>query len=675
MKLSFRHFVFILAFISFIVRIFFFVVAYIKIPLSSDEGIIGLMTMHVLKGEFPVVFWGQPYMGTFESFFNAPLIYLFGETAISVRIYPFLCSLLFVFLLYKLAYKIYNKEVALITLLLLTIPVPYISMCSFYCPGNNIGTVVFGMFAFLILYELTYNEKTKNKTIMFAVLGFLLGFGFWYSMLIAGYILVIIVMLFLKDKFLLFRKNFWVCICMFAIGSAPIFIYNIRNDFVSFQVTASGVDMPQMLENLKMFFAHTVQFLIGTKVMLYCDSWHYVDLPRPLFSSLLILAILLICIAIFSRFKKIWHVCILSLKNTDGTVILVMFAVITIFTFCRTGRSNWWAVRYILPLMSVLPILIAYGLWWIKKYTKAGFYAITVILVLAYGWGNVLLVKEWNDPKVISEKLDFPDTKVLIKFLNENNIKHAYATFWLAYRLTYETKEEIIVSQTYNERFVSVELPYLKRVQQAENVAYILHDRLGMKPEYFEEKMKEIGGEYKKQEIDTLPESKGQIPTGFVVFYGFKPPYGEGKLTEISREKWKVSSNFKTEDAFKAIDGDINTRWGSGTHQSAGMYFLVDMGNEYEISKIHCILGEFLSDFPRGYKVEVSKDSNSWVAVAKMGDVCGSLFWSKFYPCFFVGNDFINIGFKPGKARYVKITQTGSDPRFDWSIVEINVYG
>lgn len=656
-------------------RFFFFIFAYLKIPLSSDEGIIGLMAMHILKGEFPIVFWGQPYMGTLEAFIDAPLIFLLGANAISVRIYPFVCSLLFMYLTYKLAAKIYNREIGLITLLLLAIPVPYLSECVFFCPGNNIGTVVLGSITLLISYNLVFERDVKNKTLWYAVLGFILGLGFWYHMLIVSYIVVVIALLFLKDKLLIIRRNFWVFTALFILGSFPIFLFNIKNNYITFYGITSGVGKYKILKNLKVFFKDTIQFLMGTKVMLYCDTIYYEKLPGILSVALLILLAILIAVIIITKFKNIWRIGVLSLKKTDGTVILLIVALVVIFVFCRTRRSNWWAVRYILPIISVLPILFAYGLWWIKKNSRIGFYTAISIILLAHGWGNIILIKAWNDPVVINKKLDFPDTKDLIQFLNEKNIKYAYATFWISYRLTYETKENIICSQPFNERFRGYSIPYINKVQKAENVAYILHNALGLKPEDFEERLKIIGGRYKKQEIDALPAFSGSIPTGFVVFYDFDPPYGKDMPTEISRSGWRVTSNFRADETEKAMDDDLKTRWRSGVPQNPGIYFLIDMGKVYEISKIRFDLGCFISDFPRGYEIEVSKGNDLWTKVTKMDSVYSSFFWEGSHPWCFVEKNFFNSVFIPIKARYIKITQIGMDPKFSWSIAEINIYG
>ena len=73
----------------------------------------GLMAIHILKGEFPVVYWGQSYMGTQESAVQAVLIALFGPHTWVVRLYPLLFGFLLVAASVLLAARVYNRRAVL----------------------------------------------------------------------------------------------------------------------------------------------------------------------------------------------------------------------------------------------------------------------------------------------------------------------------------------------------------------------------------------------------------------------------------------------------------------------------------------------------------------------------------------------------------------------------------
>ncbi|MCX6997992.1 MAG: hypothetical protein NTV49_13130, partial [Kiritimatiellaeota bacterium] len=76
-----KKWIWILVAAALLFRVAFFFFALERIPLSSDEAWPSLMAMHILQGEFPVVYWGQSYMGTQESYLNAALIGLFGPSS------------------------------------------------------------------------------------------------------------------------------------------------------------------------------------------------------------------------------------------------------------------------------------------------------------------------------------------------------------------------------------------------------------------------------------------------------------------------------------------------------------------------------------------------------------------------------------------------------------------
>ena len=650
--------------IAITVRILFFIWAYVKVPISSEEAWVGAMSMGILRGEFPIVYWGQTYMGTQQSFIDAPLVFLFGAKAISIRVYPFVFGLLFIYLSYLLARQIYNKDVALLTVILLAVPSPYILMTSVMIPpDNHLAIITLGSLALLITSSLVFTENPNKKAVKYALLGFILGYSFWLHILIINYIVVILFFLFLKDKLLIFRRNFWLFLLSFIIGSFPIIWHNITHDFSSFYLTY-GTSLNRAMWNLRNVFTKTSHFVLGLRVMLYGDNWNYIDLPAALIWLTSLVLTVLVLIVLVLKFKNIWRICILSLRNVHGTAMLFAIVFISIYVYCRSGRSHWWSTRYLLPVMSALPILFAYGLWEIKKKSKFMSCCFLSIILTANIWGCIYLTKAWGNPDIVANKLDLPDMTSLKGFLKEQGIKHAYAHYWISYRLTYETNEEVICSQPFNDRFDGVPIPFIEGVRNSKNTAYILYPNFGIKPEIFEDYFKIIGGTYKKKGLDK-----------FTVFYSFVPPYKDNDLLEeIPSTDWQVSSNFNTGQAYNAVDRDINTRWGSASPQKPKMYYNIDLGKKYFISKIRFDLGKFLSDCPHGIIVYTSLDNNNWEKAINIPKTRGCPFWDKSHPVFWFRNDYFSISFEPVKARYIKVEQTSYDRRHDWSIAELYIY-
>ena len=135
----------------------------------------------------------------------------------------------------------------------------------------------------------------------------------------------------------------------------------------------------------------------------------------------------------------------------------------------------------------------------------------------------------------------------------------------------------------------------------------------------------------------------------------------------VDQKNWTVSSNTHPELAKFANDGDPDTRWTSGP-QSPGIYFLVDMNHNLLISGINLVLNKHISDYPVGFKIELSDDGNTWQLVASEKDyrppIRDFLNPRKLY---------VNAKFKEASAKYIKITLTGKDTDYYWSINEFGV--
>lgn len=107
----------------------------------------------------------------------------------------------------------------------------------------------------------------------------------------------------------------------------------------------------------------------------------------------------------------------------------------------------------------------------------------------------------------------------------------------------------------------------------------------------------------------------------------------------------------------RMLDGDLNTRYSSGTGQYNGMWIQVDMGQPETFNEITLNSGPSTGDYAPSADVYVSNDASTWT---KVGAV--------------VGNGPLEVvSFPTQTARYIKVVNTGSSGNW-WSIAELNVY-
>jgi hypothetical protein len=132
----------------------------------------------------------------------------------------------------------------------------------------------------------------------------------------------------------------------------------------------------------------------------------------------------------------------------------------------------------------------------------------------------------------------------------------------------------------------------------------------------------------------------------------------ESRLT-LDRAKWTVSASQLNDDAAKAIDGDIKTRWGTGRGQKPGDWFTIDLGETRTVRRLVLDAAQSGSDYPRGYKVMVSDDGETWQGPIGVGE--GET------------KPLTVIPVLPTAGRYVRIIQTGDGENWWWSIYEMQI--
>lgn len=132
---------------------------------------------------------------------------------------------------------------------------------------------------------------------------------------------------------------------------------------------------------------------------------------------------------------------------------------------------------------------------------------------------------------------------------------------------------------------------------------------------------------------------------------------------------WEVEGSIFDHDAFYAIDDVLKTRWSAQVPQRPGTWFLVDLGKKHPVSGLRIHLERYVTDYPRGYKLEVSTDKQVWKLVKEEKAALPPLLSFALHH----KNPIFEIYFPAQEARYLKITQTGSDPVHFWSIPELEI--
>ena len=125
-------------------------------------------------------------------------------------------------------------------------------------------------------------------------------------------------------------------------------------------------------------------------------------------------------------------------------------------------------------------------------------------------------------------------------------------------------------------------------------------------------------------------------------------------ILDNSAKNWKMTSSLPKENANAAADGNLGSRWSTNAPMVPNTWIQAELPAETEIAGV-VLDAPFLTDYPRGYRVDLSLDGKAW---AKAADGLGVA----------TPTEILFTGTK--KARFVRVIQTGSAPEF-WGVSEM----
>jgi hypothetical protein len=139
-----------------------------------------------------------------------------------------------------------------------------------------------------------------------------------------------------------------------------------------------------------------------------------------------------------------------------------------------------------------------------------------------------------------------------------------------------------------------------------------------------------------------------------------------GPLLAVSR----IEASANNKDIGAVLDGDLDTRWHTAP-QAGGETITIALDRPQHVSAIVLCLGAYAAQYPRALDVEVSADAIAWSPVSAGGTALetydAALRSPREVP--------ITLMVQRDSVKFVRLRQTGSEPRRGWTIVELRVIG
>ncbi|MEZ4753648.1 MAG: glycosyltransferase family 39 protein [Bdellovibrionota bacterium] len=630
--------------VAFFLRFDFLVAS--NIAIDADEAIVGLMAKHALEGiEMPTFYYGQHYMGSFEPWLVSLVFKIFGVSAIALKSVPLLVSLLVVLAVFALGKEIGGSKVGLLAALFAAVPPSTFLIWSTKARGGFIELLLIGSLS--LIFAIRWLKSASPSLIFTTLIGVILGFGWWVNNQIIYFIAPIGLMFVYHSltglkgsKFKNLFEHFLSGLLGFFAGGINFWIYNIQNDFVSFEMF--GASSPtDILEHFSGLFSTALPILIGAK-----RFWHTDDV----FSGASIIAYLLYAIVLLYPFIFRNQLC------KKGLYLIGFFLDAVFIIFCLS--SFGWLVeapRYLLPAYIGLFTLSAASLFSMAEYSKklAIVLCVTILslnLASCYLGGRTIP----GEPYVFKAQRVARDHSELIAWLNEHQIKYLRTNYWIGYRLAFETKEEIkfIVFQEPNQTRINSYLQEVKAKQvKLDQLPLVL---VPEQAKMVSRALKLLGYTFKKAKA-----------SGYQILYDINQTT---VLNEIPKN-YSVSTQAShgTETSKFALDDKLNTRWATASHQEQGMWYRVIFDQPQTISRISFLLGDWKHDYPRGLAVFAELENRTETRLLSPREY----WYLRYYTDL---NSRFDFYFTPVKVRSIKFVQTDQHPILDWSIAELEFY-
>lgn len=625
---------------------------YLVAPLmDSDQAVFGLQARHVLLGEFPVFSWGYAYIGTVQSFLDAAAFLVFGASRLVLNAVPLVFSLPFILVTFWLGHELGGERVGLVAASLVALAPPYLAIHGAWARHGYIETLLLGSLVLLLALRLARRPRPEAQEVrLFAVLGLVAGLAWWTNSLSLFYLVPAAMFLLLSDWTWPRRRGPWVALAGFLLGSAPFWLWNLLHAFWSFRLFKGGEAGEAAVQLLRVV-AEGLPAIVGARAS------HARTNFLPVLSEGVMLLYLVAVVWLLAR----WLAALWTRRRVEpGVSLLLLFfagsAVLLAVSRQTEAITAEGTKRYLLPLYSALPLLLALFLDRVRARSRAAFAVLLLVPLALHLYGNAV-----GYPFVKGEVAPYraarAEDEALFRFLRARDLTRVYVTdYWLAPRLTFDAREEIVFAQPSGDRYP----PYTRLVDEAPRVAYLF---AAGAVDPFEASLKGIGARFEQTVVGP-----------YAVFHDFSPPRGVEALRSLSRDGWQATASSTRTPPDRAFDRDIDTSWYSGEPQRPGQFFQVDLGRPTRVGKVSLLPPRPSIGFPRGYRVEVSSDGEHWEERAAVAATRWSLDWRAGQPRMGARERVVSA-FEPTALRFVRIRQTGSDPRWWWAIGELFVYG
>jgi len=380
---------------------------------NSDESVLGLMARHALHGQFTTFLWGTSYGGSQEAWLAAPLFAVFGSSVAALRAVPMALDIVAVLLIWRVGLRTIGERAAVFAAAIYWIWPPE----ALLLPIKEIGFYASNAFYCALILLLVLRAHERPDAARVGALGLVLGLALWQTTQIAPLAVPAVVWLVWRRPGVL--RYAWLAIPLAVLGALPWLVWTFKHDFASLQL--DGAVSSSYGWRLRTLFSPVLPMALGLRLP-GSQVWLIPGLAAIAYIGVL---------ALFAY----------GAYTSRRRVTSLLYVVCLAFPFLMAISPRTYLTtdpRYLSALMPVFALLLAQ-----LARTAAG---ATLVLLVAGALTAAWVRDSYNHLHTGHGDASTAPHSIapLIATLDHLHIRRAFADYWIAYRLAFESRERII---------------------------------------------------------------------------------------------------------------------------------------------------------------------------------------------------------------------------------------
>jgi hypothetical protein len=427
--------------------------------IDSDEAIVGLMARHIQQGEFPAIFWGQPYGGTTDSFLAAGVFSLFGSGRLALKAVPILLSAIASVLVYLVGRRTLGESPARLGASLFWIwSGPFVWFSTKALGGHYWPSLVMGLLVVLIVVRQANVSQFRSRQVAEVVLmGMFLGVGWWSGPQIA-YVAIPSFLWFLMVKGKEAFRLLWGAPTAVA-GALPWLLHNIKTDWVSLSAP-DAFRLEPYVDRLMGFFSRSVPMALGLRTP-YSGEWLIGPVGPPIYFAFLV--------------GLLWFL----VRRPRGSGLFLLTACLYPFLQSISPFSSYTDFpKYVLFLFPAISLLVGYGLTRFHRSQWLPSFGLILAALLSFACLRAFPGDPPGSPYAPDVQVP-TDMQGLISEMDRRDWDYVFTDYWIAYRLAFESDERIVATPVLTTRYP----PYERQVRSA-SPAYVFLEGSVLEPRF-----------------------------------------------------------------------------------------------------------------------------------------------------------------------------------------------